>query len=121
MFQRSATANDDDILDEEDMLMQRNGPARTKEGKLNVKLVAQFKKKMAREVRNLVDDKSAAKHFLANVTAVKHERKMRNIRAMISASCNPDKEEVDFVRTNIDETVVESKKEEKKELKMQTQ
>ena len=72
---------------------------------MNVKLVAQFKKKMAREVRNLVDDKGAAKDFLKNVVAVKQERKMRNIRAMITSSCNPDKEEVDFVKTNIDETI----------------
>ena len=69
--------------------------------------MTQFKKKMAREVRNLVEDKNAAKDFLANVSAVKHERKMRNIRAMISGSCNPDKEEVDFIRTNIDEAVPE--------------
>ena len=52
---------------------------------------------MAKEVRSLVEDKSAAKSFLANVTAVKQERKMRNIRAMIIGSCNPDKEEVDFI------------------------
>ena len=75
---------------------------------------------MAKEVRNLVEDKSAAKNFLANVTAVKQERKMRNIRAMIVGSCNPDKEEVDFIQTNIGDTVPE-KKDQKQELKMQAQ
>lgn len=118
LFQRSATVDDDEILDEDDLLLQRNGPARTKEGRLNVKLVAQFKKKMAREVRNLVDDKSAARDFLANVSAVKLERKKRNIRAMISASCNPDKEQVDFVKSNIGEAAAEAHAADKREGKL---
>ena len=86
------------------MNLKRNGPAKTKEGKLNSKLVAQFKKKMAREVRNMVEDKVAGQEFLANVSMIKQERKIRNIKAMIANSTNPDKEEVDFIKSNIDES-----------------
>ena len=51
----------------------------------------------------MVDDTSAAAQFLKNVAAKKLERKRRNIKAMIVNSSNPEKQEVDFVKNNIDD------------------
>ena len=61
----------------------------------------QFKKKLAKEVKDIVDDSNMAELFLRNVAAKKLERKRRNIRAMIMNSTNPEKQEVDFVKSNV--------------------
>ena len=42
-----------------------------------------------------------AELFLRNIAAKKLERKRRNIRAMIMNSTNPEKQEVDFVKSNV--------------------
>ena len=84
----------------------------------NGRLVAatQFKKKMAREVKSIVEDYEAAEVFLKNVAQKKLQRKRRNIQAMINNSTNPDKQEVDFIKANIDDF---SDNKDKKELKKQ--
>ena len=63
----------------------------------------QFKKKMAREVKELVDDNGAAKDFLKNVREIKQAKKRRNLATMISKSSNPDKEHIDYVKSNIED------------------
>ena len=60
----------------------------------------QFKKKMAREVRDIVEDTYAADEFLKGIAQKKLARKRRNIAAMIANSTNPDKPLTDFVRVN---------------------
>ena len=63
----------------------------------------QFKKKMAREVRDIVEDNFAADAFLKNIAQKKLARKRRNIAAMIAKSTTPDKPLTDFVRANMED------------------
>ena len=43
----------------------------------------QFKKKMAKEVKEIVEDSQAAEAFLKSVAQKKADRKRRNIKSMI--------------------------------------
>ena len=74
---------------------------------------AHFKKKMAKEITDMVYDHERAKEFLGNVRSIKGERKKRNLHALVANSTNPDKEETDFIRVNIDEFHTKEKEEEK--------
>ena len=67
---------------------------------------------MAREIKGMVDDKFAASNFLENVQNIKYDRKRRNLHEMITNSTNPDKEEVDYIRSNIDDFYSKDNREE---------
>ena len=63
---------------------------------------------MAREVKELVDDQDAAKDFLRNVMGIKKAKRRRNLASMIANSLNPDKEQVDYVKANIEDFYAEA-------------
>ena len=91
-------------------------PDEEEEQKNSLVAATQFKKKMAREIRGMVDDKFAAKDFLDNVHNIKYDRKRRNLHEMITNSTNPDKEEVDYIRHNIDDFYSKDNREEQKQI-----
>lgn len=62
-----------------------------------------FKKKMAREVKEMVEDRYLAREFLQNVANIKHDRRKRNIQALTANSTNPDKPEKDYLLANMEE------------------
>ena len=80
-------------------------------------VASHFKKKMAKEVKDIVSDSIAADQFLKSVALKKRERKKRNIRASILNSTNPDKQEVDFIKYNIDDFM--EQQDQKKQKKLQ--
>lgn len=100
-------------------VLDRNVPKETEpyqdeEKKNSLVAATQFKKKMAREIKGMVDDKFAASNFLENVQNIKYDRKRRNLHEMITNSTNPDKEEVDYIRSNIDDFYSKDNREEQK-------
>ena len=60
-------------------------PEKKQEPVAKGRLVAatQFKKKMAKEVKEIVEDSQAAEAFLKSVAQKKADRKRRNIKSMI--------------------------------------
>lgn len=51
----------------------------TKRKKGNLVAANLFKKKMAKDIKDLMEDKTAAKQFLEKVVTIKTNRKKRNI------------------------------------------
>lgn len=82
-------------------MIVRSDDKEANDGK-NTRFVAatHFKKKMAVEVKNIIEDRSAAEVFLKSIAQKKIDRKKRNMRAMILNSTNPEKQEVDFIKVN---------------------
>ena len=64
----------------------------------------------------MVEDRSAARGFLDGVQNIKHERRRRNLQEMMGS---PEKEEVDFIRHNIDDFYSREQKAGEKQLALQ--
>ena len=76
-----------------------------------------FKKKIAKNVNDIVQDKKASEQFLDRIQKIKSDRRKRNVQTMVKNSLNPNKELIDFRKSNINDLYKENKgrKEEEKQ------
>ena len=79
---------------------------------------AVFKKMIAKDVNEMVQDKQAGETFLEKVQKIKVDRRKRNIKAMIANSLDPSRKEVDFRKENIND-LYDAKKLQKVEQKQE--
>ena len=62
-----------------------------------------FKKMIAKDVNEMINDKHAGDTFLEKVQQIKIDRHKRNMKAMIVNSLDPNRKEINFKQTNIDD------------------
>ena len=74
---------------------------------------------MAKEIKDLMEDRDAAKDFLDKVLTVKVERKRRNLMEMQSKVTDTIRDDVDFVKTNIN-NFYDKNEDDKEELKQES-
>ena len=60
-----------------------------------------FKKKIGREVKDMVDDKQSRVELYKKIHTIKKDRHEKNMQNQKVSSANPNKERLDFIRNNV--------------------